>query len=135
MPYNINMEINIIQNKTHDMLPSISSTILHVRCSEYANSESVQSSPIWRYGILKSDVLWFTPSGQYQRFLQIHGMNIIPHISLWAVDKPSLTYVQQYLNTFVIHKIYVIVHRSFTPIKISRFIVYVMRLQGVSIHI
>ena len=86
MPYNINMEINIIQNKTHDMLPSISSTILHVRCSEYANSESVQSSPIWRYGILKSDVLWFTPSGQYQRFLQIHGMNIIPHISLWAVD-------------------------------------------------
>ena len=31
------------------MLLSISSTILHVRYSEHANSKSVQSSPIWRY--------------------------------------------------------------------------------------
>ena len=43
------MENIIIQNKTRDMLLSISSTILHVRCSEHANSKSVQSSPIWRY--------------------------------------------------------------------------------------
>ena len=49
MPYNLNMENIIIHNKTRDMLPSISSTILHVRYSEHANSKSVQSSPIWRY--------------------------------------------------------------------------------------
>ena len=49
MPYNLNMENIIIHDKTCDMLPSISSTILHVRYSEYANSKSVQSSPIWRY--------------------------------------------------------------------------------------
>ena len=49
MPYNLNMEIIIIHNKTRDMLPSISNTILHVRYSEHANSKSVQSSPIWRY--------------------------------------------------------------------------------------
>ena len=52
------MENIIIHNKTRDMLPSISSTILHVRYSEHANSKSVQSSPIWRYA------LWnFTSSG------------------------------------------------------------------------
>ena len=49
MPYNLNMENIIIHNKTRDMLPSISSTILHARYSELANSKSVQSSPIWRY--------------------------------------------------------------------------------------
>ena len=49
MPYNLNMENIIIHDKTRDMLPSISSTILHVRYSEHANSKSVQSSPIWRY--------------------------------------------------------------------------------------
>ena len=49
MPYNFNMENIIIHNKTRDMLPSISSTILHMRYSEHANSKSVQSSPIWRY--------------------------------------------------------------------------------------
>ena len=49
MPYNLNMENIIIHTKTCDMLPSISSTILHVRCSEHVNSKSVQSSPIWRY--------------------------------------------------------------------------------------
>ena len=52
MPYSLSMENIIIHNKTHDMLPSISSTILHVRYSEHANSKIVQSSPIWRY--------WFT---------------------------------------------------------------------------
>ena len=31
------------------MVPSISSTILHVRYGEHANSKSVPSSPIWRY--------------------------------------------------------------------------------------
>ena len=49
MSYNLNMENIIIHNKTRDMLPSISSTILHMRYSEHANSKSVQSSPIWRY--------------------------------------------------------------------------------------
>ena len=49
MPYNLNMENIIVHNKTHDMLPSISSTILRVKYSELANSKSVQSSPIWRY--------------------------------------------------------------------------------------
>ena len=49
MPYNLNMENIIIHDKTCDMLLSISSTILHVRYSEHANSKSVQSSPIWRY--------------------------------------------------------------------------------------
>ena len=49
MPYNLNMENIIIHNKTHDMLPSISRTILQVRYSEHVNSKSVQSSPIWRY--------------------------------------------------------------------------------------
>ena len=49
MPYNLNMENIIIHNKTRDMPPSISSTILHVRYSEHANSKIVQSSPIWRY--------------------------------------------------------------------------------------
>ena len=51
MPYNLNMENIIKHNKTRDMLPSISSTILHVRYSEHANWKSVQSSPIWRYMI------------------------------------------------------------------------------------
>ena len=46
MPYNLNMENIIIQTKTRDMLPSITSTILHVRYSDHANSKSVQSSPI-----------------------------------------------------------------------------------------
>ena len=32
------------------------------------------------------NVSWFTPSGQYQRILQIHDMNIIPHIILWVMD-------------------------------------------------
>ena len=45
MPYNLNMENIITHNMTRDMLPSISSTILHVRYSEHANSKSVQSSP------------------------------------------------------------------------------------------
>ena len=49
MPYNLYKENIIIHNKTRDILPSISSTILHVRYSEHANSKSVQSSPIWRY--------------------------------------------------------------------------------------
>ena len=49
MPYNLNMKNIIIHNKTRDMLPSISSTIIYVRCSEHANSKSVQSSPISRY--------------------------------------------------------------------------------------
>ena len=49
MPYNRYVENIIIHNKTRDMLPSISSNILHVRLSEHANSKSVQSSPIWRY--------------------------------------------------------------------------------------
>ena len=49
MPYNLNIENIIIHNKTRDMLPFIFSTILHVRCSEHANSKSVQSPPIWRY--------------------------------------------------------------------------------------
>ena len=52
MPYNLNMENIIIHNETRDMLPSISSTILHVRYSDYANSKSVQSSPIWRYRVV-----------------------------------------------------------------------------------
>ena len=43
MPYKLNMENIIIHNKTRDMLPSISSTILHARYSELANSKSVQS--------------------------------------------------------------------------------------------
>ena len=61
MPYNLDTENIIIHNKTRDMLPSISSTILHVRYNEHANSKSVQSSPIWRYwiGIL------FTPFAQF----------------------------------------------------------------------
>ena len=46
MPYNLNMENIIIHNKTRDMLPSISSTIIHVRYSEHANSKSVQSSGV-----------------------------------------------------------------------------------------
>ena len=54
MPYNLNMENIIIHDKTRDMLPSISSTILHVRYSEHANSKSVQRSPIWRY--IKSSI-------------------------------------------------------------------------------
>ena len=54
MPYNLNMENIIIHSKTRDMLPSISSTILHVRYSEHANSKSVLSSPIWRYPIADS---------------------------------------------------------------------------------
>ena len=34
----------------------------------------------------------------YQCFLlQIHGMNIIPHGSLWIMDQPSMTYIQQHL--------------------------------------
>ena len=45
MPYNLNMKNIIIHNKTCDMLPSISSTILHVRYSEHANSKSIQISP------------------------------------------------------------------------------------------
>ena len=49
MQYNLNMENIILHNKTRDMLPSISSTILHVRYSEHANSKSVQSFPIWWY--------------------------------------------------------------------------------------
>ena len=49
MPYNLNMENIIIHTKTCDMLPSISSNILHVNYSEHAISKSVQSSPIWRY--------------------------------------------------------------------------------------
>ena len=37
------------------------------------------------YGILKGDnISWFTPSVQYQRFLQIHGMNII-YISIYGL--------------------------------------------------
>ena len=40
---------HMLHNKTRDLLPSISSTILHVRDSEHANSKSVQSSPIWWY--------------------------------------------------------------------------------------
>ena len=53
MPYNLNMENIIIHDKTRDMPPSISSTILHVRYSEHANSKSVQSSPIWQYVIFQ----------------------------------------------------------------------------------
>ena len=49
MSYNLNKKNIIIHNKTRDMLPSISSTILHVRYSEHGNSKSVQSAPIWRY--------------------------------------------------------------------------------------
>ena len=49
MAYNLNMENIEIYNETRDMLPSISSTMLQVRCSEHASSKSVQSSPIWEY--------------------------------------------------------------------------------------
>ena len=56
MPYNLNMENIIIHNRTRDMLLSISSTILHVRYSEHANSKSVQSSPIWRYSKKSSHI-------------------------------------------------------------------------------
>ena len=49
MAYDINMENIEIYNETRDMLPSISSTMLQVRCSEHASSKSVQSSPIWGY--------------------------------------------------------------------------------------
>ena len=52
MPYSLNMENIIIHTETRDMLPSISSTILHVRYSEHANSKSVQNSPIWRYHMM-----------------------------------------------------------------------------------
>ena len=45
MPGNLNMENIIIHSKTRDMLPFISSTILHVRYSEHANSKSVQKFP------------------------------------------------------------------------------------------
>ena len=45
MPYNLNMENIIIHNKTRDMPPSISSTILHVRCSEHANSKVSKVPP------------------------------------------------------------------------------------------
>ena len=45
MPYNLNMENIIVHNKTHDMLPSISSTILRVKYSEHANSKSVPKFP------------------------------------------------------------------------------------------
>ena len=72
MPYNLDMENIIIHNKTCDMLPSISSTILHVRYSEDANSKSVQSSPIWQYHfpfivflLFFSDNDWFTQILQY----------------------------------------------------------------------
>ena len=52
------MENIIIHNKTRDMLPSISSTILHVRYNEHANSKSVQSSPIgWYWEILSHNKL------------------------------------------------------------------------------
>ena len=58
MAYNLNVENIIIHDKTCDMPPSISSTILHVRYIEHANSKSVQSFPIWRYvfAIRSSDI-------------------------------------------------------------------------------
>ena len=51
IPYNLDMENIIIHTKTRDVLPSISSTTLHRRYNEHANSKSVQSSPIWRYSV------------------------------------------------------------------------------------
>ena len=65
--HNLNMENIIIHNKTRDMHPSISSTILHVRYSEHADFKSVQSSPIWRYSGSKPHwvIDWLRPGYAY----------------------------------------------------------------------
>ena len=64
MPYNLDMENIMIHNKTCDMLTSISSTILHVRYSEHANSKGVQISRVWRYQELTTDMLYITHDGK-----------------------------------------------------------------------
>ena len=78
MPYNLNMKNIIIHNKTHDMLPSISSTILHERYSEHANSKSVQSSPIWRY--IQVIFLGRSPASNNQKYFDRHERNVINEI-------------------------------------------------------
>ena len=58
MPYNLNMENIIIYNNTRDMPPSISSTILHVRCREHA--ENMQTQKVSKVPPFNSSALFST---------------------------------------------------------------------------
>ena len=88
MPYNLDMENTIIHNKTHDMLPSISSTILHVRYSEHANWKSVQSSPIWRY-----QCQHFEAETKWPPFSRQHFKCIFLNENVWISIKISLRFL------------------------------------------
>ena len=97
--HNLNMENIIIHNKTRDMPPSISSTILHVRYSEHTDSKSVQSSPIWRYSGSKPHwvIDWLRPGYAYI-YIYHWGVSSLVQIMAYhqadtkALPEPMLTY-------------------------------------------
>ena len=106
--------------QTHDWYPWIvfNPLMIELLSETRALNWSINVICLWIYSWnICPNILWqfeeYRDSCQAHNINdEVHDMKFIPHINLWAMDKPNTTCIQKRLNISVIHEMY-FVHRSF----------------------